>query len=238
MSSFDEDVYARETEAMDTALLRGLHQPMKKWFSTAEAKPLRDAVGDFPSFWQDMGGWEHLRVTKKVYMAVSDLREAGDTDSIDVASMVAKALGTGAASSNGAEVEEGQEATQERKRRRKKKSRWGVEADVDASASASAGAGAQARAPASASEQPSSSVPGASEAGPADAAARSGVDAGAGLVGLAAATDRGRDRSRASLLWSSKDAIAETFKDEARKGGLLGNPHPCPHPNPNPHSMP
>jgi len=212
MSGFDEDVYARETEAMDTAMLQGLHQPMKKWFSTQEAQPLKDAVGAFPSFWQELGSWEHMWLAKKIYMAVTDLRAAGEADSIDIQAMVNKALGKDKgvlAEAKTTEMrEEEQGATQERKRRRKKKSRWGDEPAAEGSVPAASG-----------SVSSTSATVGASGAGEGSDTARGQVTTD---MAIAALTDRGRPRTRASSLWSRKDAIAETFRDEAKKGGLLG----------------
>jgi hypothetical protein len=218
---------------------------MKAWFNSAEGAPLKEVWGPFPAFWQDMAGWEHVRVCKKVYMAVSDIRESGDSAAIDVQGMLNRAQGpTGAAgagadadadadasssSSSGprqtrgdaagdaAEVDEAGDDRAARKRRRKA-SRWG-----DAEAETSTRAEASPAADAAASTSPGGS-PGAGGVDPsaADMDPAEKEEAHEAARALEAVTERGRPRTRASTRWSRRDAICETFKEEAVRGGLLG----------------
>jgi len=214
---------------------------MKAWFNGEEGAPLKEAMGPFPTFWQDMAGWEHVRVCKKVYMAVSDIRESGDPAAIDVQGMLDRAQGRtgggavdaeadassssssgarltrGGAAEDAAEADEGDDRAA--RKRRRKASRWGdadaeasTRADADAAAAVGTSPGGSPGAGASAGADPSAADMDPAEREEADEAARA----------LEAVTERGRSRTRASTRWSRRDAICETFKDEAVRGGLLG----------------
>jgi splicing factor 1 len=54
-----QDNYAYEAEQERLAEMKGLHQPMKKWYARqAGAEP---KWGAFPLFWQDLGTWTPFR---------------------------------------------------------------------------------------------------------------------------------------------------------------------------------
>ncbi|CAM9847277.1 unnamed protein product, partial [Discosporangium mesarthrocarpum] len=64
------DTYAYEEEQERLAMLKVMHQPMRKWYSGDPS--LRERFGQYPMFWQDLSGWQHLKEVKRLYMVATE----------------------------------------------------------------------------------------------------------------------------------------------------------------------
>lgn len=73
MESFERDLEERE-------LLKGLHPQLKAFWSSGEGRVLRESGRygtDFPSFWQELETWVHLKVMRKIFFIFCERRERG-----------------------------------------------------------------------------------------------------------------------------------------------------------------
>lgn len=64
-----------EAEEDRQHMLKGMYPGMKTLHTSS--KYLQEKYGDFPSFWQDLGGWAALKAMQKVYLIVEERREKG-----------------------------------------------------------------------------------------------------------------------------------------------------------------
>ena len=62
-----------EVKAEEETLNRSLHQPMKSWFNGLTSSKFKEKYGPFPSFWQDMSTYAHLKIIRKLYLKTSDM---------------------------------------------------------------------------------------------------------------------------------------------------------------------
>ena len=78
---FEETVSSIEAEELldRQNLLKNIHPLMKLWYSSADIAPIKDKYGPFPSFWQDLEQWNHLKLIKKLYLTATEKRESGLT---------------------------------------------------------------------------------------------------------------------------------------------------------------
>ena len=76
---FDENVASiQEEELLDRRnLLKNIHPLMKLWYNSAPIVTVKEKYGPFPSFWQDLESWEHLKILKKLYLKVTERSESG-----------------------------------------------------------------------------------------------------------------------------------------------------------------
>jgi hypothetical protein len=144
MSGFDHDVYAKEEDAMNDAELKGLFQPIKAWYKSEEAEPLRAEHGAFPLFWQDLAKWSSWVYVKKLYLTICDIRESGDAGTINVATLMGKKAESEAGShvtkeegvNDNNECEKNSDGDKtgselgEGTKKRRKKSRWGDKSET------------------------------------------------------------------------------------------------------------
>ena len=207
---------------------------MKKFYNSEEGSPLQSDWGEFPSFWQDLKKWPHMRIMRKIYLSVSDMRESGDKDPIDVLVLKKRAEGSDASPGSSSQADrnghmeatddaQGKEAT-ELPRKRRKKSRWASESSPKELASQGAVAGGSSSG-GDAISAPDSGAVGSEEQQSGHAHVHDGAE-GAGCAGeggdfrtggeqerqecegVAAMTERGRRRERPSRFWSAKDVIS------------------------------
>ena len=68
-----EDVYKYEELQEKRALLKSLHLPMKNWFHALD-KSFTERLGRYPSFWQDLEGWEHVKMVQKLYLFIQEAK--------------------------------------------------------------------------------------------------------------------------------------------------------------------
>lgn len=74
------DSFLAEQAQEQRELLKGLHPKLKVFWSSSEARALRESGrygGDFPQFWQELETWVHLRILQKVFFTVCERRERG-----------------------------------------------------------------------------------------------------------------------------------------------------------------
>ena len=58
--------------------LKGLFPKMKNWYiSDNVSESFREKYGDYPLFWQDLEHWRHTKILKKIFLCVSEKKEAG-----------------------------------------------------------------------------------------------------------------------------------------------------------------
>jgi splicing factor 1 len=76
---FDENAASiQEEELLDRRnLLKNIHPLMKLWYNSAPIITVKEKYGPFPSFWQDLESWEHLKILKKLYLKVTERSESG-----------------------------------------------------------------------------------------------------------------------------------------------------------------
>ena len=137
-----------EEKAEEEAMNKSLHQPMKSWFNALTSSKFKEKYGPFPSFWQDMGTYPHLRLVKKLYLKTSDMGAGEyDIDEIEmkVLSVQAEAITpTALASTNNGEIaiksENGSttdgSSLEGDNKPKKRKSRWGGEDSTNTNATA------------------------------------------------------------------------------------------------------
>jgi splicing factor 1 len=58
-------------------MLKGLFPIMRTWYHTEEVKEIRQKYGEFPLFWQDLEDWKHLKILQKLFLTVTERKEAG-----------------------------------------------------------------------------------------------------------------------------------------------------------------
>ncbi len=58
-------------------MLKGIFPLMRQWYHSSEVDAIRDMFGSFPLFWQDLAKWDHTRILKKIYLTVTEKKEAG-----------------------------------------------------------------------------------------------------------------------------------------------------------------
>jgi hypothetical protein len=71
-----EDVYKYEELQEKRAMLKNIHLPMKSWFGALD-KAFTEKFGRYPPFWQDLEGWEHVKVVQKLYLAATETGDPG-----------------------------------------------------------------------------------------------------------------------------------------------------------------
>ena len=72
-------------KAEEETLNRSLHQPMKSWFNGLTSSKFKEKYGPFPSFWQDMSTYAHLKIIRKLYLKTSDMGKGEyDIDEIEI----------------------------------------------------------------------------------------------------------------------------------------------------------
>ncbi len=193
-SAFDGDdaAYAREIAAEEEAVYKGLFQPMRQWYNgdSASLCLLRGKYGGFPSFWQDMAKWANIRIVKKLYLGMSDLRDKGGD--IDVMAMEAKLTSrTDVAVAVAEDANDGDGGGEQKKR---KKSRWGKGPEDD-----------KAETPASSSSFSSLCLP--VDVGVIDPSKPSSNYSSSSSILRGA----GKARTRQTTKWSSVDLITAAF---------------------------
>lgn len=134
---FDENISTiQDEELMDRRnLLKNIHPLMKAWYNSLTVISVKEKYGVFPSFWQDLENWEHLKLLKKLYLTVSERSESGsnvDVDELERAfAQETAAVANSLSDANGSD-EVVQSADAEKLVARKRRMRWGV-APADAS---------------------------------------------------------------------------------------------------------
>ena len=137
---FDENVLTiQDEELMDRRnMLKNIHPLMKTWYNTLTVASLKEKYGVFPSFWQDLENWEHLKLLKKLYLTVSERSESGSNFDVEELEKIfaheIAAVANSVADSNGND-EVVQSADAEKLVAKKRRIRWGV-APADPSAGA------------------------------------------------------------------------------------------------------
>jgi len=79
---------ADEEAAERREMLKGLHPQMRTWYNHAEAAPIKAKYGDYPLFWQDLEGWPHLKLLRKLFLTVTERKEsktAYDVEALEAA---------------------------------------------------------------------------------------------------------------------------------------------------------
>lgn len=137
-------------------MLKGIHPVMKSWYNSDEAAYIKGKYGPFPLFWQDLEHWPHCKILQKVYLSVSEKKEAGikDYDVEEVESAVlqklngsfsefdeiqnetALATADSSSASTDANSTAGNDSQLELLGAKKKRNRWGApQGDVNSSSS-------------------------------------------------------------------------------------------------------
>lgn len=94
MAEFDEE-QAQERRQ----LVKGIHPKMKIFWNSDAGRPLRESGkygSDFPSFWQELETWEHLKTIQKIFLIVCEKRESGqDVQETDIQEIEATVISKG-----------------------------------------------------------------------------------------------------------------------------------------------
>lgn len=73
--SFDHELLQEKRE-----LLKGMYPNMKIFWQSEEAGSLRLKYGpEFPSFWQDLETWQHIKLMQKLFLMICEKKENGET---------------------------------------------------------------------------------------------------------------------------------------------------------------
>ena len=140
---FEETVSSIEAEELldRQNLLKNIHPMMKLWYSSDDVAPIKEKYGLFPSFWQDLEHWVHLKLLKKLYLTATEKRESGLSvdikeleekflaDSLVCAGALVNEIQTG-------EINQAITSSDADKTVKKRKNRWGAVPTSDATSSA------------------------------------------------------------------------------------------------------
>ena len=74
---------ADEEAAERREMLKGLHPQMRGWYNSTEAAPIKAKYGDYPLFWQDLEGWPHLKLLRKLFLTVTERKESKTSYDVD-----------------------------------------------------------------------------------------------------------------------------------------------------------
>ena len=127
---FDENVASiQEEELLDRRnLLRNIHPLMKAWYNSSPILAVKEKYGIFPSFWQDLESWEHLKILKKLYLKVTERSESGlEVDVCALEKLLADEVDSAPTNaSDNAIVDEANENGDPDKSVKKRRNRWGA----------------------------------------------------------------------------------------------------------------
>jgi splicing factor 1 len=141
MNNLDQNNY--EEAAEREAMMKTMHQPMKKWFFK-QSSGFASKFGAFPIFWQDFKTWEHFKEVKRHflkaqenpdYKPTGDEVEAKQPEAAPIPDPVpaetpAATTETPAATEPTPEVnDKGLTPAEEAKKARKRKTRWGASSE-------------------------------------------------------------------------------------------------------------
>ena len=111
MSSFSFDQNEsqnNEAKAEEEAMNKALHLPMKTWYQSLKSDSFKEKYGAFPSFWQDLATWTHIKIVRKLYLKTNDMGPGEyDIDEIEKKVVIAMAPVSEETEAGGAEAKDG-----------------------------------------------------------------------------------------------------------------------------------
>lgn len=121
------DNYDYEEQQEKLAMMKTIYLPMKNWFNSLDPQFI-SKYEKFPLFWRDLETWSSFRDVKKLYLAATEKKEAGET--VDIYELEKKIFQQNntltEVSATSASNEEGSGENNGDEKKRKRKNRWGT----------------------------------------------------------------------------------------------------------------